>query len=331
MAVEYCNITTDLQRVFSRIEEYQAKEIIEPWTVSTSSEGEYKATGTGMVSMVFENGVQKDKYTTRGDLLTNGEGFYYDENLDVLYIITSGADDPSGYTIEVGEDWDAFKTAMRNKAQQIVDAYLNNKFSTPLAPRSVLVHDSSEYEYPIVRATALYTCYLIISRTNPNNPDAISLYKQFYNPIPEPGEIKGFINQILDGDIVLQDQISVREVGSWNIWACSGNSSNTVPFLSGTYTGDKYEEWKVEIDTAGSIGTATYKISQDGGDTWKETLQDTKDGEQLRMSLAGGIYIRFPDISYSLGDCWYIEVFPLTDTATNAKVSSISLTNGVRL
>ena len=316
----YCDITNDLQRAFSRIEDYQYKEIIEAW----ESEGSniYSKNGTGYVGNVYVDGTM---YTEGSNITPSAGEWYYSEDTDKLYIHITGDADPANYQIEAGEDWDAYKTVMRNKAMQMVDAYLNSKYVTPLAPRMRKLHDTAEYEYPIVYATALCTCWLIGSRVAPHDQTIRALYKQFYNPNPEIGETKGIINQLVDGDMVLQDQISVREAGGWNIYPYSSNSVTVYPIFSGEYTGNKEMIWRIQIDTAGEIGTATYKVSYDGGSNWDLTGQKTKDDDnnKIRFFIASGVWVRFPAETYSEGDYWDLELFPLSDTATNAKIGSI--------
>ena len=318
---DYCDITNDLQRAFAQIEEYQMRKYIDSWVVSSGAI--YKKTGVGYTANLW---VTETPYSLAGSASVSAGEFYYDADVDTLYIRLTGDGDPNDVEVSTGEDWDGYKTAMRDKAQQMVDSYLNNKYVTPLIPRSRKLHDTADYEYPIVLATALCTCWLIASRINPGADEVIALHKQFYNPDPEPGEIKGLINQLIDGDMVLQDQISVREVGSWNIYPSSSNSIDTTPILSGVYSGSAYKVWRIQVDAAGVPGTGTFKVSYDGGTNWDITTQDMKDAseDEYRMSITDGIYVYWPNVSYGDGDYWDIELHPLSDTATNAKIGSIA-------
>ena len=321
---DYCNITTDLQRVFAKIEDYQARERLDNLTVLSGTV--YKQNGTGYVSGVFWDGEPLEKASSEPSPLSSlDEGaFWYVEDTDTLYI--NNGDTVSGHIIEAAEDWDSFKTAQRNKAMQMIDAYLNNLYVTPLIPRTRKLHDSADYEYPIVRATALYTCYLIIARVNKRDPNAIALLKEFYNPDPGPDEQKGIINQLLEGTLVLQDQISVREVGHWNVYPGSSNSVDVTPIFSGMYTGAGYRVWRIQIDTGGAVGTATFKVSYDGGTSWDLTGQSTRDtdNDKQRVSINSGISAYFPDATYTAGDYWDLELFPISDTAGMARIKSIT-------
>lgn len=325
---DYCNITTDLQNVFSRIEEYQGREIVENWVVDSAPNNLYKKTGTGYLSAVYVDGSAFDLHATKAALLEQEEGAYYDSNEDALYIITDGGNDPDNHTVEVGIDWADFKEDMRDKAQQIMDAYLNNSYVTPLIPRSRQLHDTSNYEYPIVEATACITCALIMQRTAPDDPNARELMRRAWNANPEIGEDKGIINKLVDGDMMLQDQISPREIGSWNIYPYASNSIDFSPIIIGKYSGSTYLKVRVQIDTAGAVGTATFKLSWDGGTNWDLTLQKTADADNdtYRMSIGNGLYLYFPAATYGLNDYWDVELFPGSDTADITKIGSIRLT-----
>lgn len=318
---DYCNVTTDLTDVYPSIDDFQLKERVEEWTIASGQTYTYYKGGTGQVNQVFEDDLQMTVQTSIANVEANAGSYYYDSDNDVLYIQTTGTDIPTDYLIEIGEDWDSFKTRMRDKAQQIIDAYLNTRYSTPLMPRINQDHDSTAFEYPIVRATSLYTCYLIVNRRNPGSEDALKLLTEVYNH-EEP---KGIIKQILDGDLVLQDQISPREAGKWNIRVGSSNSTELL-LLRGSYTGSSFEKWKLVIDGAGAPGTATYKLSYDNGGTYDYTSQDTRDdGDSLYVDLGYGLYAYFPASTYSVDDEWTIDLFPLDADVQGAKAVSIAM------
>ena len=316
----YCNTTTDLQRVCANIEDYQYERVVEDWTLHSGSA--YRKHGTGFVSSVYEDGVQLTSESSVANVIANAGTWYYDDDVDMLYVHMSGSDDPDDHRITNGEDWDTVKTALRNKAQQMVDSVLGIKFDVPLLARSKKLHDDSDYEYPIVAATAYLTCYLIISRVNPDDSLALTMYEKAMGS----GETKGILMQLLDGDIVLQDQAIIRKSGGWNIYPGDNNSVTVSPIFTGQYYGSDRRRWRIEIDTAGAIGTATYKVSYDGGDTWDLELEDTKDEETIRFYITDGVWVEWPEVSYSVGDYWDVDLYPMTDEASNAKISTIELT-----
>jgi|GEM_PF-1990321 len=319
---DYCSITTDLEEVFPGLEKYQLRERVESWTSEASNV--YSKAFTGNVAAVFVDGAQ---YTLDTDTSPDAGKYYYSADVDILYIHITADGNPSANTIYIGEDWDGLLTKSRDRAQQMVDARLNNKYETPLVPRSQQIHNTAVYEYDIVRVTALLTCWLVVSRRDADCKDAKMLYKQVWNPDPGEGESKGLLNLLMDGEIVLQDQISVRETGekNFNVNPYSSNTVDFQPIFFGPYSGNKPMVWRIQIDTGGALGTATYKVSYDQGSNWDLTLQKTKDDDnnQIRFSIASGIYVRFPETTWVVNEYWDLELIPQGDTATNAKISSI--------
>ena len=321
----YCNVTTDLTDVYPDIERYQEKYILRGWVSVTGNANTYAVYGCGQVNQVFDNGVQLTVKTSIATVQASAGSWWYDSDNDVVYVHATDSDNLSTVAetttrIEAGEDWDAFKDNMRDKAMQFMDSVLNTRYPTPLMPRQIKTHDTSDYEYPIVRTCALLTCAFIAKRRNPNDKTGVALFEEAWLPEPEPGQQKGWLNQIRDGDIALQDQVTSREVASFNVYPESGITSTAYTWFLGEYSGREYERWRVQIDTAGGVGTATWKLSRDGGTNWDLTLQDTFDSssDARRIHIANGIYAIFYG-TYGEDDYYDIEVFPATDRPDAAK------------
>lgn len=328
--MSYCNINTDLKDVYPQIDQYKSRLKLTGFTLASGQTKTYQKIGPGYVELVFQDGAQLTVKTSVALCEATAGTFWYDEDNDILYVHATGDTNLNTSTttlIEAGLDWDGFKTRMRNKAEEYLDSYLNRKYPTPLMPRLVKTHvTDSDYEYPVVRACALLTCAFIIGRIKPDNPVAASLMKQTYNANPEVGEDPGIINQILSGDMVLQEQISGREPGNWNIYPSSSNSGTGYVAFVGKYYGAAYEKWRVQIDTAGTPGTATYKLSYDTGTNWDYTLQETfnTDDNDRRVNIGSGIYCVFWG-TFVLNDYWDLELFPMSDSesVTGAKIGTI--------
>jgi hypothetical protein len=326
----YCNSTTDLQREFSRIEEYEAKEVVKNWT-NVSGDLYYKF-GTGYPEMVFWDGVQLTAVDEYGDL--DPSTYFYRTTDDKLFIYLpeddTGKDPDDGHIVEVGIDWATLKTDAINEASALIDARLNRAFPTPILPRSSRTHTTDTYDPDLVRACASLACALIILRVDPNDINGKMLHKYAINPTPEPGEALGIIDQYLNGTLVFQDQITAREVGNWNITPYASNTVTYSPELFGTYKGSTYKEWRIQIDTGGAPGTGTYKVSFDGGTNWDLTLQDMKDSDQdtYRMYIADGVYVKWPNTTWVINEYWDVKLYPLSDTVT---VKSFGSIKGTRL
>ncbi|KPK95793.1 hypothetical protein AMJ80_03525 [bacterium SM23_31] len=327
----YCNVTTDLTDVFPDIERYQEKFILEGFVAVSGQANTYAVYGCGQINMVFDNDVQLTEKTSIATVQANAGSWWYDSDNDVVYVHATDSDDltstaQSTTLITSGEDWDTLKDNMRDKSMQFMDSVLNSRYTTPLMPRLIKTHDTADYEYPIVRCCALLTCAFLAKRRTPTDPNGERLFKEAWNPDPEPGEQKGWLNQLRDGDMVLQEQISGREIGGFNIYPKSDNTATAYVWFLGKYTGAQYERWRLQIDTAGAIGTATWKLSRDGGTNWDLETQDTFDttDNSRRILIYAGIYAVFYG-TFGEGDYWDIEVFPMSDSATVSKIGSIEL------
>ena len=325
----YCNTTTDLRDVYPQIDQYQGKRKIVGWSATAGQSNTYEAHGTGYVELLLDEGAQLTSRASIALTEANAGSFFYDSDLDIVYVHAIDSDNmtTATITIEAGVDWDSFKARMCNKAHEYLDSYLNTKYPTPLLPRLVKTHvTDSDYEYPIVRACALLTCAFIVGRIKTDSPVATGLMKQVYNPAPEIGESPGIVNQLLTGEMVLQEQISGREPGNWNVYSGAANSGTGYVWFIGRYYGAQNEKWRVQIDTGGAPGTATYKLSYDTGSNWDSTTQDTfsADDNDRRIHIGSGVYCVFYG-TFVDGDYWDIDLFPMTDTinVTAAKIGTI--------
>jgi hypothetical protein len=328
--MSYCNITTDLTDLSLYAEQYQGKRIIEGWTLVSGQTKTYYHYATGQVNQVFQDGTPLTVRASIALVEANASSWYYDATIDILYIQTSASLDPDGScVIEIGEDWDGFKTTMRNSAEEEMDGYLKSKYHVPLLPRIRKIHSTGDYESIVKNIAAALTCRNIIRRVNPADPKARQVEKIALNSEPETGEEKGLINKLMDGDIALQDQIVANEVTGWKgPYPYASNTATAYIWLWGQYTGDAQEYWQLKIDTAGGVGTATWKLSKNGGSTYSPVLQSTLvSGAQDRLVYLGdGIYVLFYG-TFGVGDYWDFEVIPGSYEPDVSVIGSVEMVN----
>ncbi len=325
----YCNLTTDLRDVFPQIGDYLVSKILQGWSSVSGQANTYLLAGVGHVEVITDDGVQLTVKTSIALVQGSAGSYYYISDTNLLYVHAIDSDDltiSSAPRIESTVDWDAFKTRMQNDAMEEMDSYLNRVLPTPLMPRLIKTHSSNAYDSPIRLSCAFLTCRNIVRRLSPGNKFAHFLEIVAINPNPEEGEKLGLIDKILNGDIVLQESISAREVGKYNIHPKSSNTSTAYIWVLGTYRGLDYERWRLQIDTAGVPGTATYKLSYDTGANWDVELQETfnTDNNDRRISIGSGLEVVFYG-TFGDGDYWDIELFPLTDVPDKTKISSSEL------
>ena len=326
MAVEYCNITTDLIDIYHDIEKFNRKTLVDSDDWELVSGTIYKLDASGYVEMLYDDGVEM----TVGSSSSPASGeFYYDSAADILYANTGGTITSS--TMHIGLNWDVFKERQRDIAQEMLEGWLKNIYPTPFQKIAdpITSYESRSYDYWIIKCTAILTCHLIISKLAPMDPEASRLYKMVYFNNPEVGDDIGYVQQMLNGDIVLRTQRSAREIGGFNVYEGDSNSSSGyMEFLPTQHTVTTEQTLKIVIDTAGVPGTATYKLSTDGGATYDKTLQETLgSGDDRRIEIGNNIYCRFVG-TFVLNDEVTLHIFPATDPQLSQSVGNISLWRG---
>lgn len=317
----YCDITADLVRIFPKIFALKERYTLgKNWQSVSGQTNTYAYYGLGHVPQVYDNGVQLTEQTSIADTESNAGSFYCDEDNNVLYVHATDSDDLTSAPpdIQIGEDFDAYLTEERLNCQEEIDSYLQRLFITPLQPRVNKTHTSDDYDYAIKQACALLICRNVARQRDPGSELADEFEKQAIGLNPEPGEDPGIIKKILEGDILLTNQISALESrGLPRIIPGSSNSATGIFLLDqavSQYTGGSKETWRIQIDTAGTPGTATWKVSYDTGSNWDKTLQITFDEntDERRIYLGSGLYAIFNG-TFVEGDYWDLILTPVGD------------------
>ena len=116
------------------------------------------------------------------------------------------------------------------------------------------------------------------------------------------------------GSLGLNDSFSVNATVAATIQpaqATGGNLFAGTVASSGTYTGSANKTYELEITSAGVLGTATYRLSTDGGTTWGANTPTPANGI---ISLGDGVNLTLTGPgSLGLNDSFYVNT---TVTAT---------------
>jgi len=314
--IEYCT-DRDLQDIFPHLSEYDLKKRIYNWVDQGSNE--WKAQNTGLVTVLFADGVDKGTAVANEGLVDSTDDWFYDSGDDfVRYYSTT---DPNSMIMESGDDWTTIKTRFRRKASRLIESHLDNRLS-----REVLKDREGNYPEIIVHITALQTVILLLKAHDPNN-EIITPFKD---------ELDELIDGIKAGTIVLPTAISgdsskgiIREVSV-------DSASDLRPIeLRGHYNGIGYELLKVYIDSGenGIIGTT--KMTVKGKDTnllKTDTLIDSEiiTGDFQHLGV-GSLYIRWggDDVVTAIttaADEYEIELWGSSLDSTISSVGSIRMT-----
>ena len=281
---------------------------------------QYHTSGTN-VYMIVDSSADLPDATSAG---ITQNSFFYDPDLDVCMLVGDDltTNDPNDSLIESGEDWKTHKTDIIKKASRYFDSRVDSTIS-----RDQFKDKNGEYDYLVVRTTALIACSFLISAHTPTS-DMLEQIKEEYNfniDLINTGKAK--LSHQISGD---SSQGIVREV-------LSPQDANPLYLVDtrGNYTGT-YDLIKVIITTAGAIGVGKFDVYVKDSDGLKNNQSIT--AEKITgdyQSIGHGLYIRFQGKNSSseadANDEWEIEVFgrgeELADVGINS-VRSVGMTRG---
>ena len=164
----YCT-HKELKRVFPQMDEFDQKTPIYGWVEVTSNK--YAAHDSGVVTQLFANGEDLGAaQSAHTDLNVEGEWFYNSAE-DVCYYYSAST--PLDKLMEGGEEFTAMVTQFRTDASRYLDSRLD-----PNLPREQLKDKSGNFDYMIVRTTALIAATFMIKTNNPTSEMATSFMEE---------------------------------------------------------------------------------------------------------------------------------------------------------
>ena len=292
-AAIYCT-HKELKRVFPQLDSFDNKKSIYGWTEVTSNK--YAAHNSGIVTQLFADGEDLGPaQSAHTDLNVEGEWFYNSAE-DVCYYYSAST--PLDKLMEGGEEFTTMVTQYRTDASRYLDSMLD-----PNMPKEALKDKEGNFDYIIIRTTALIAANFMIKSHDPNSELANSLMEEALQNIEN-------INQ---GKAALSWQVS-RDSSQGIVRDVTYTSGKIRPVdTRGEWSGT-YDLIKVKIGTGGVLGTATYNVYVKDGDGLKNQQVITNEvinGDY--QSLAGGLEIRFAGSTdatqAAANDEWEIEVF----------------------
>jgi hypothetical protein len=300
--------TRDLKDIYPSIDEFDTKTPLYGFVQHSGSR--YRADDVGLVTQLFANGKNLGAgQSSISDVDANDE-WYYDDANDVLYYFNS-ATNPNDMLIESGDDWDAIRSRYISNAEKYLDSRLDGKL-----PRKQFKDKDGNYDYMIIRTTALFAVSFLIRASQPTSEIADALF----------AEAEANVNALNDGSAKLSFQISgdssqgvLREI------SVSGNLR--IVDTRGHYY-DVYDRVGVKITTAGAIGTAKYSVwLKDADKLGAERMNNGEDADYIDtvngqyQTLASGVTIRFAGDTAdtaTLNDKWEIEFHGKNESLNDA-------------
>ena len=303
----YCT-NRDLKDIFPSIDEFDTKTAIYGWVVHSGSL--YRADNSGLITQLFANGQDLgDAEANSGEVNVNGE-WYYESTLDAVYYYNS-ATNPNDMLMESGDDWATLKTRYISNAEKYLDSRLDGRL-----PRKQFKDKDGNYDYILVRTTALLACSFLIRASDPISQIADSLFEEAEKNILSLNEGSTKLSWQVSGD---SSQGVIREV------SVAGNVR--LVDTRGQYH-DVYDRVGVKITTAGAFGTAKYSVwEKDADNLGAERMNNGDTADYIQtingqyQPLAGSVDIRFAGDTAdtaTLNDKWEVEFFGKNESVLDA-------------
>ena len=313
-APTYCT-HRQLKDVFPQLDSFDNKRALYGWKEVTTNK--YAAHNSGLTTQLFADGEDLGAaQSAHTDLNVEGEWFYNSAE-DITYYYS--ASDPNDKLMESGEEFSTLITRITANASRYLDAKLD-----PNLPREQLKDKEGNFDYIIVRTTALIAATFLIRSHDPQSEIANALME----------DAMGNIDALNKGGAALS-------------WQTTGDSSKGVIREVGAISGalrpvDTRGRWsgswdlvQVKITTGGVLGTAKYSVWVKSGDKLKDTqVVTTQTITGDFQALAGGLEIRFGGSSdtseAAVNDEWEVEVAGWAEEVDNSTVNSIKMTRNGR-
>ena len=309
-APTYCT-HRQLKDVFPQVDSFDNKRVLYGWKVVTTNK--YAAHNSGLTTQLFADGEDLGAaQSAHTDLNVEGEWFYNSAE-DITYYYSASA--PNDKLMEAGEEFSALITRITANASRYLDAKLD-----PNLPKEQLKDKEGNYDYIIVRTTALIAATFLIRSHDPTSEIANALME----------DAMGNIDALNKGGAALS-------------WQTTGDSSKgiirDVTYTSGRIRpvdtrGRYYGDWdlvKIKITTGGVLGTATYSVWVKDADNLKATkvVSDRKITGDYQ-SLTGHLEIRFAGSTdateAAINDEWEVEVAGWQEEVDNSAINSVRMT-----
>jgi flagellar hook-associated protein 3 FlgL len=120
---------------------------------------------------------------------------------------------------------------------------------------------------------------------------------------------------------------TARSTAEYTVTPASENTySGTVDTSGGTYTGTVNNTYVIKIVQGGTLGTATYEVSSDGGKTWGSAQTMPASGS---IAIGDGINLTFPAGTFAANDVFAVNAYTTGYYNGNGEELSNEVNNGV--
>jgi hypothetical protein len=307
----YCT-HKELKRVFPQLDEYDQKTPIYGWE-TTGVSNFYKSYNTGLITVLFFDGIEGTAVSD--DPNANYEFRYSEGNDSVEVYIDTG--NPLDMLMEAGEDFISMVTQFRTDASRYLDSRLD-----PKLPKNMWKNEAGEFDYMIVRTTALYAAGFMVRTKDPTSDIAAALILEADNNVQLLNEGRAALSWQNTGDA---SKGIIRDV------TYTDGKLRPVD-LRGIAGAVDYDRVKIQIISGGSgFGTDTYSV-------WIKDTEQLKNKQVVTaekitgdyQKLAYGLEVRFggndENDTAQANDEWEVEVRGYNEEVDTADLKGIKMT-----
>lgn len=242
----------------------------------------------------------------------------YSEGNDSVIIYEASTTNPNDHLLESGDDWATIITRYISNATKYLDSRLDSKL-----PRKQFKDQDGNYDYIIVRTTALIACSFLIRASQPTSEIADALFNEAEANMASLNEGSTKLSWQTTGD---------ASMGVIREGTVSGNLR--IVDTRGAYAGI-YDRIGVKITTAGAMGTARYSVwESDNNNLGAEKMNNGNSASYSDVIkgdyqiLSRGLEIRFAGDTgdtATLDDYWEIDVSGVNEKTDGGKPMSIRM------
>jgi len=242
---------------------------------------------------------------------TEKKQWLYSSGNDSVLLYENGVASPNDMLMESGDDWDTLRARYISNSEKYLDSRLDGRL-----PRKQFKDKDGNYDYMIVRTTALLACSFLVRANDPTSEIANALFE----------EADRNIQSLNDGSTKLSWQVS-GDASKGVIREVSVSGDIKLVDTRGHYY-DIYDRIGVKITTGGAMGTAVYSVWQkDADNLGAERMNNGETADYFDeingqyQPLANDVYIRFAGDTAdtaTLNDKWEIEFFGKNESVDDA-------------
>ncbi len=293
----YCE-NSDLSRFFTAIDEFDSKiDYPQQNFIESSTTNLYEFADSGYCGVLYIDGVAQTLVTIAP--ANNGEWRYIAAS-DTIQLFTTGI--IANFAIQGAPlSWENAKTEAIKGASERLESELDIRFPRPL-PYAVSSKTDSNYDFVVVKATALFACLQLIQATDPTSAVAVAIQSQLTN-IDETG----LLDKLNAGKIKLSFELTESDKGEIKTILNDAATTGYITDVVG-HGSQEYEIYLITIGTGGTLAagtlnsTVTYSVKNSQGNT----LVDDELITGYFQTMGTGIQARFSDGVYTATDSWSI-------------------------